>query len=172
MNIGQIIKADVANGEGIRLSIFVSGCTNRCKGCFNPQTCDFDYGVPFTKELQEEFLSEAGMPYYKGISILGGEPTEPCNQYGLLPLVKEFKAQNPGKTVWMYTGNVYEDLLPGGKRYAPVTDELLSYIDILVDGPFIEDLKDIRLRFRGSSNQRVIDVKKSRQNGILTLYLE
>ena len=170
MNYGQIIYTDIANGTGIRLSLFVSGCTNHCKGCFQPQTWDFNYGEEYTEDTQEDILKEVSKPYYSGLSILGGEPFEPCNQAVLIDLIRKFKEQNPNKTIWMYTGFTYDiDLVPGGCRYTPVTDEILDSIDILVDGRFVEELKDITLKFRGSKNQRIIDMKKSRRSGKVEL---
>ncbi len=164
MHIGQIITADCANGIGVRVSVFVSGCTNHCKGCFQPQTWDFDYGEPYTEKTKEYILNEVSKPYYNGLTILGGEPFEPCNQMELVKLIREYKKENPGKTIWMFTGFTYDrDLVPGGCRYTPVTDEILDSIDILVDGRFEEDKKDIRLRFKGSSNQRVIDMPRTRE---------
>ena len=170
MYYGQIITADAANGPGIRLSLFVSGCTNHCKGCFQPQTWNFEYGKEFTKETQDFILKEASKPYYRGLTILGGEPLEPCNQYGILPLLEAFKAQNPNKDVWIFTGFTYEDdLLPGGRKYTPVTDRIFDLTDVIVDGRFVEEEKDIRLNFRGSRNQRIIDIVRTRQEGAVVL---
>lgn len=166
MHIAEIITADTANGLGIRVSVFVSGCTNRCKGCFQPQTWDFEYGQCYTKEIQDYILNEVSKPFYKGLSVLGGEPFEPQNQYEVACLIHEFKKLNPDKDVWVYTGFTWQDLQPGGKRHiGAVTDEILKNIDVLVDGKFEEDLKDITLKFRGSSNQRIIDVKKTLLSG-------
>ena len=163
MNIAGIVKSDIANGPGVRLSLFVSGCTNHCKGCFQPETWDFDYGKRYTEEVEEEIISELYKPYYKGITLLGGDPFEESNQRGLLPLVKRIKSELPDKDIWAYTGFVYErDLVVGGKRYFDdITDEFLDCIDTLVDGPFILDQRDVTLKFRGSRNQRIINLNKT-----------
>lgn len=169
MNIAQIKTTDVANGPGIRLTVFVSGCTNRCKGCFQPQTWDFGYGLPYTEEIEDFIMKELGKTYYRGITFLGGEPFEPCNQSGILPLIKRIRKELPDRDIWAFTGNVYEDLLPGGKRYTKDTDAILDSIDVLVDGRFVEELKDPRLKFRGSSNQRLIDMKETRKTDRIAL---
>lgn len=162
MYFGQIMKADCANGVGMRVTLFVSGCTNHCMGCFQPQTWDFQFGEPYTKEVEDGIIEELKKPYYNGITILGGEPFEPENQRVLAGLIRRIRDEVPKRTIWMFSGNVYEDMLPGGKRYIEVTDEILDSIDILVDGPFIEEKKNIGLNFRGSENQRIIDMKKTR----------
>lgn len=162
MYFGQIMKADCANGVGMRVTLFVSGCTNHCRGCFQPQTWDFQFGEPYTKEVEDGIIEELKKPYYNGITILGGEPFEPENQRVLAGLIRRIRDEVPKRTIWMFSGNVYEDMLPGGKRYIEVTDEILDSIDILVDGPFIEEKKNIGLNFRGSENQRIIDMKKTR----------
>jgi len=170
MNIGEIMKADCANGTGMRVSVFVSGCTNRCKGCFQPQTWDFGYGIPYTDKIEQEIIDELKKPYYAGLTILGGEPFEPSNQAVLVTLVERVRRELPEKTIWMYTGFVYDrDLVPGGKRYMEVTDRILDGIDVLVDGPFVEEKKNISLSFRGSENQRLIDMKHTRGTGKVTL---
>lgn len=169
MHVGQIFKADIANGIGVRVSIFVSGCTNCCKNCFQPETWDFHYGHEFTKEVEDDLIEELSQAYYDGLSILGGEPFEPENQRELVKLIRRVKVECPGKTIWMYSGNTYEEMLPGGRRHTEVTDEILDSIDILVDGRFEEELKDISLNFRGSSNQRIIDMKKTRATGQVVL---
>ncbi len=169
MFYGQIITADCANGPGVRVSLFVSGCTNHCKGCFQPQTWAFDYGKPYTKETEEFILSEVSKPYYRGLTILGGEPFEPCNQAGLMSLIQKVK-EIPNKDLWMFTGFKYENLLKDGEKYTPpFTDFILDRVDVLVDGKFILEEKDIRLKFRGSRNQRIIDMPKTRSTGIVTL---
>jgi anaerobic ribonucleoside-triphosphate reductase activating protein len=166
MNYGTIKKTDIANGSGVRVSLFVSGCTHHCKGCFNPETWNFGYGKPFTKETEEELLKALSQSYINGLSLLGGEPMEPDNQRVLLPFVKRFKELFPQKDIWCYTGYDYEkELLCDSRARCECTDELLSYIDVLVDREFIEELKDISLQFRGSSNQRIIDVKASIASG-------
>lgn len=157
MNYGEIKKYDIADGPGVRVSLFVSGCRHHCKGCFNEETWAFDFGNPYTKETEEEILKALDHNYIAGFTLLGGEPFEPENQPVLVELLRTIKARYPEKNIWSYTGFIYEkDLLEGGRAHTEVTDEMLSYIDTLVDGPFIEDLKDITLQFRGSSNQRLL----------------
>ena len=157
MNYGEIKKYDIADGPGVRVSLFVSGCRHHCKGCFNEETWAFDFGRSYTKETEEEILKALDHNYIAGFTLLGGEPFEPENQPVLVELLRTIKARYPEKNIWSYTGFIYEkDLLEGGRAHTEVTDEMLSYIDTLVDGPFIEDLKDITLQFRGSSNQRLL----------------
>ena len=163
MNYATIKKYDIANGPGVRVSLFVSGCRHHCKNCFNEVAWDFSYGEPFTKETEEEILEALSSNYIQGLTLLGGEPFEPENQRGLVSFVKRVKETLPTKDIWCYTGFVYDkDLIPGGRAYTEVTDELLRYIDTLVDGPFVEELKDITLLFRGSSNQRILNMKEIR----------
>ena len=170
MHFGQIFTADSANGIGIRVSLFVSGCTNKCKGCFQPETWDFNYGHEYTKETEDFIINELSKAYYTGLTILGGEPFEPSNQKELINLIRRVKEECPGKTIWMYTGFTYDrDLIAGGCRYTEVTDEILDSIDILVDGRFEEELKNITLNFRGSSNQRIIEMKATRAAGKVVL---
>lgn len=170
MHYGQIFTADSANGIGIRVSLFVSGCTNKCKGCFQPETWDFNYGQEYTQETEDFIIKELSNAYYTGLTILGGEPFEPSNQRELIKLIRRVKKECPKKTIWMYTGFTYDqDLIPGGCRYTDVTDEILDNIDILVDGRFVEELKNILLNFRGSKNQRIIDMKETRKNGNVIL---
>lgn len=162
MNYADIKEFDVANGTGVRVSIFVSGCTHHCKGCFNEATWDFNYGQSFTDVEIDRIIKALEPDYIQGLSILGGEPFEYINQLGLLPLVRKVVETYPNKNIWCYTGYDYEkDILADMVDKWPATKELLSYIDILVDGEFVEDLKDLTLRFRGSSNQRIIDLKKT-----------
>ena len=170
MHYGKINKCDIANGEGIRVSLFVSGCRNRCKGCFQPETWDFNYGNEFTENTAEEIFSAVGNPSVRGLTILGGEPMEPENQRELLTFLRQFKEKFPEKTVWLYTGNTYEELTGGHRTHTENTDELLSLIDILVDGRFVEEEKSLGLRFRGSKNQRVIDMNETRKNGSLIIW--
>lgn len=171
MNYAAIKKYDVANGIGVRVSLFVSGCTHRCKGCFNAEAWDFAYGQPFTEEAQRDVLAAVGKDYIAGLSLLGGEPFEPQNQRALLPLLRAFRARFPQKTVWCYTGYTLDaDLVPGGRAYCEATDEMLAGIDVLVDGEFVEEKKDLKLRFRGSSNQRIIDLARTRGEGALRLW--
>lgn len=170
MHIGEILRADSANGEGIRVSIFVSGCTNRCPGCFQPETWDFEYGKLYDKDMEKLLFDELSQPYYDGLTILGGEPFEPSNQRGIIEIIRRMRRELPEKNIWIYTGFVYDqDLVPGGRKYTEVTDEILDKIDILVDGRFEEDKKNLRLNFRGSENQRIIDMKKTREEGRMIL---
>ncbi len=173
MYYGAVKKFDIANGEGVRTSLFVSGCRNRCKNCFQPETWAFDYGAPFTDAVREDIFSSMNNSSVRGLTILGGEPMEPENQAGLLPLLREFKERFPDKTLWLFTGNLYEELTsPVGShpKSLEITAELLSYIDILVDGRFEEELKHPGLRFRGSSNQRIIDMNKTREAGSIVIW--
>lgn len=173
MYYGAIKKCDISNGEGIRTSIFVSGCRNCCKNCFNRETWAFDYGEPFTESVALDIFESMKIPSVRGLTVLGGEPMEPENQVELLPFLREFKSRFPEKTVWLYTGNLYEELMgePGSHfKCLDITRELLSYVDILVDGRFEEDLKRLGLRFRGSSNQRVIDMNKTRAAGEIVIW--
>ena len=166
MHYGELKKCDIANGTGVRVTLFVSGCTNRCPGCFQPQTWDFCYGRPFTAE------TELDKSYVDGLTVLGGEPFEPKNQPTLTALLRRVKEAYPNKTVWCFTGfRLEEELLTDGSYpHTDCTDEMLSYIDILVDGRFIQELKDISLQFRGSRNQRVIDMNKTRATGGITIW--
>ncbi len=157
MNYSGIIGSDIANGEGVRVSLFVSGCTHRCKGCFNPETWSFAAGEPFTENTQDFIIEQLSHDWVQGLSLLGGEPMEPENQRALVPFLRRVRAELPGKDVWCYTGCVLEDELLAESRWrTEVTDEMLSMIDVLVDGPFIEELKNVSLKFRGSSNQRIL----------------
>ena len=162
MNYADIKMVDVANGEGVRVSVFVSGCHHHCKGCFNECAWDFNYGNEFNKEAEEKVINFLNHDYIKGLSLLGGEPLEPANQEGLLPLVKEVKEKYPNKTIWCYTGyDLEKDIIENMAKTNPTTNELLKYIDVVVDGKFEEDLKSPKLRFRGSSNQRILDVQET-----------
>ena len=175
MNYATIKWTDIANGEGVRISLFVSGCTHRCKNCFNEVAWDFSYGEPFSEEVQEQIIKELGSGYIAGLSLLGGEPLEPQNQAALYPFVKRVRETYPNKTIWCYTGFVLDEkngVLKETHKNTEVTKELISLFDVLVDGAYIEELKDIRLKFRGSSNQRVIDVQKTLAAGACVLYLE
>lgn len=171
MNYATIKNCDIANGPGVRISLFVSGCTHRCKGCFNEVAWDFDYGQPFTHETIEEILNMLAPPHIAGITLLGGEPFEPQNQPALLDLLRQIKAKMPEKSIWAFSGYLFEkDILAGRLGPKEVTQEFISYLDVLVDGPFILEKKDLMLRFRGSSNQRLIDVKASLQTGTTVLW--
>lgn len=157
MYYGNIKKYDIADGPGVRVSLFVSGCRHHCKGCFNAETWDFSYGRPFTEETQEELLAALAPSYIAGLTVLGGEPFEPENQPVVTEVLRRAREQYPRKDIWCYTGYLYDvDLIPGGKVYTSVTEEMLSYIDVLVDGEFMEAEKDVSLQFRGSRNQRII----------------
>lgn len=172
MNYATIKPLDVANGEGIRVSLFVSGCTHHCPECFNSEAWDFGYGQPYTDEVEREVLTLAGKPMVEGLSLLGGEPFEPCNQRVLIGLLRKFKALYPNKTVWCYSGYLYDKELKSESRArCEVTDEMLSYIDFLVDGRFEKDKKNLRLRFRGSTNQRIIDLRATEVSGVITQWV-
>ncbi len=170
MNYGEIKKCDIANGEGVRVSLFVSGCTHHCRGCFNPETWDFNYGRLFDDKAEEEIFSALSANYISGLSLLGGEPFEPENQRALLPFLRKVKAVFPTKNIWCYTGYLFEELLGGSKAHCECTKEMLMLIDILVDGEFHLEKKDISLAYRGSSNQRIINVRKSLEGGRIELY--
>ena len=157
MYYGNIKYCDIANGSGVRTTLFVSGCTHHCKGCFQPETWNFTFGQPFDDAAADAIIESLKPGYIEGLTLLGGEPMEPENQQALRPFLARVKQECPGKTIWVYTGDTIEDLL-FGERHTPDTDELFSYIDVLVDGQFVEELKSIGLRFRGSSKQRIIDV--------------
>lgn len=157
MYYGKINRCDIANGPGVRVSLFVSGCRNHCKGCFNPETWNFDYGQPFGIYTMNYILEALGKNFVDGFTILGGDPFEPENQFVVVDILSKVRDVYPYMDIWVYTGYLYDvDLVPGGKVWTEVTDEILSYIDTLVDGPFIEEEKDITLQFRGSRNQRII----------------
>ena len=171
MYYGAIKKTDIANGIGVRVSLFVSGCTRHCKNCFNAETWSFTYGKPFTQQTQEEILQALAPSYINGLSLLGGEPFEPQNQQGLLPLVETVKMHYPQKSIWCYTGYVLEEhLLQPGRVRCEQKELLMLCIDVLVDGPFIEAQKDISLRFRGSANQRLIDLPATLRAGKVILW--
>lgn len=152
MNYAKIVKCDIANGPGVRVSLFVSGCRNHCKGCFQPETWDFSFGNPFTKETEEEIIEALRPEWIRGFSLLGGEPMEPENQEVLLPLLSRIRTELPKKDIWLYTGYRLSQI-----KNAPI----LQFIDVLVDGPFIEEQKDITLSFRGSANQRIIRMEEA-----------
>lgn len=171
MKYAKIKKCDVANGPGVRVSLFVSGCNHHCKNCFNREAWDFNYGKEFTEDEQNEIIEDLKPEYITGLSLLGGEPFERTNQEGLVPLIKKVKEKYPNKKIWCYTGFTFDNQIIGEmikKEGRKTTKEMLENIDYIVDGKFIEELKDPKLRFRGSSNQRIIDVKKSlRENKII-----
>ena len=165
MNYASIRTCDIANGEGVRVTLFVSGCTHRCKGCFNPDQWDFGYGEPFTREVEDAILKDLEPSYIAGLSILGGEPMEPSNQRALVPFLRRLREKfGDTKTIWVYTGCVLDtetfNLQPSTFTHEETTQSFLRMIDVLVDGPFVEELKDISLQFRGSSNQRILRLKQ------------
>ena len=171
MNYGEIKNYDIANGEGVRVSLFVSGCTHHCKNCFNPETWSFEYGKPFTKETEGYIIECLTPDYIDGLSLLGGEPFEPQNQEVLLPFLRRVKNELPNKNIWCYTGYLFDrELLCESRARCEFTDEMLSLIDVIVDGEFVQALHDISLAFRGSSNQRIIDVQKSLETGEVKLH--
>ncbi len=167
MFYGEIKNCDIANGEGVRVSLFVSGCTLHCEGCFNEEAWDFHYGNEFTKEVEDKIIEMLRPSYIDGLTLLGGEPFEKANQAGLVPFLRRVREELPEKNIWAYTGRIYDvDLQPGGCVYCEYTDEMLSVIAVLVDGEFIQAEKQI-LAFRGSANQRIIDLAKTRRTGEL-----
>lgn len=171
MNYAQIKNNDIANGPGIRVSLFVSGCTHRCPGCFNEVAWDFDYGQPFTQDTIEMILTMMSPDRIRGLTLLGGEPFEPQNQGPVLELLREIKKKYPQKSIWAFSGYLFDrDILAGRLGDWQVTKEYLSYLDVLVDGPFIQSQKNLSLRFRGSENQRLIDVPASLQMGTVVLW--
>ena len=173
MYYGEIKNCDIANGIGVRVTLFVSGCTNHCEHCFQPETWDFHYGQPFTEETEETVLRLLEPAYINGLTLLGGEPFEPENQRELLPFLRRVRAERPEKTIWAYSGFTLEELRQEGSHpRCEVTDDVLDLVDVLVDGRFVEAKKDISLRFRGSSNQRIIDLKKTRAAGKIVLWDE
>ena len=173
MYYGEIKNCDIANGIGVRVTLFVSGCTNHCEHCFQPETWDFHYGQPFTEETEETVLRLLEPAYINGLTLLGGEPFEPENQRALLPFLRRVRAERPEKTIWAYSGFTLEELRQEGSHpRCEVTDDVLDLVDVLVDSRFVEAKKDISLRFRGSSNQRIIDLKKTRAAGKVILWDE
>ena len=171
MNYATIKKYDVANGPGVRVSLFVSGCTHHCPGCFNQETWDFNYGNPFDSDVMNEIIKALEPSYIRGFTLLGGEPFEYTNQQGVLPLLREIKHRFPHKDIWCFTGYDYEkDILGDMMNKWPETGKMLSYIDVLVDGEFVESLRNLSLRFRGSSNQRLIKVQESLETNSVVLW--
>ena len=170
MHYADIKWTDVANGPGVRVSLFVSGCTHRCEGCFNPQAWDFQYGEPFGPEQEGEILARLSRPYLKGLSLLGGEPFHPQNQQAVLELVQKVRSAYPQKDIWCYTGYLFEELAAG--RVGEQSRALLEELDVLVDGPFVLAQKSLSLRFRGSENQRLIQVAPSLERGEVVLWDE
>ena len=171
MNYATIKNCDIANGPGVRVSLFVSGCTHRCPGCFNEVAWDFNYGEPFTQEVIDKILAMLKPDYIKGLTLLGGEPFEPQNQGAIVELLRQVKQRYPEKSIWAFSGYLFDlDILSGRLGPWEITDEYLSYLDVLVDGPYIAAKKDLMLRFRGSSNQRIIDVVASRKENKVILW--
>ena len=171
MNYAAIKNCDIANGPGVRVSLFVSGCTHRCKGCFNEVAWDFHYGEPFTQETINALLEMLAPSYVKGLTLLGGEPFEPENQPEIVFFLRQLKEKYPEKSVWAFSGYLFDkDILSGRLGPWAVTKEFLSYLDVIVDGPFVQEKKDLTLRFRGSSNQRIIDVQSSLQANEIVLW--
>ena len=164
MNYGAIKKFDVADGEGVRVSLFVSGCRNACKGCFQPETWNFHFGEQFTQDTEQEILEALSPEYIAGFSLLGGEPFEEENQEVLAPFLEKIKQTYPSKNIWCWTGYIYDkDLQPGQRKHTEFTDRMLACIDVLVDGPFIEEQRNLMLEFRGSENQRILRLKEIRK---------
>ncbi len=173
MNFASIKIMDVANGPGVRISLFVSGCRHYCKGCFNSEAWDFNYGEPFSQKEIDYIIDYAKGPHIAGLSLLGGEPLEPENQKGLLPLLRRFKTECPDKSIWCYTGFEFDkDIMENMLKTNEDTRELISYIDVIVDGKYVEELKDLSIRFRGSSNQRIIMVQESIEKNEIILHKE
>ena len=170
MNYSVIKNCDIANGPGCRIVLFVSGCTHHCKECFQPETWNFGYGQPFTQETVDEILRLLAPSYIAGLTLLGGEPFEPQNQPALLDLVRQVRSKYPHKSIWSFSGYTYEQITSWTLGPRAITEEFLSLLDVLVDGEFVVELKNLNLRFRGSSNQRIIDLNKTRETGVLTLW--
>lgn len=171
MNYGRIIERDSTNGTGIRVTLFVSGCTHCCKGCFQPETWDFKYGKEFTKEVEDHIIDLLKPDYVSGLTILGGDPFEISNQRALYPFIKRIKEELKDKNIWAFTGDIYEELINDkGKYHCDITNDMISLIDVLVDGPFIESLSSLMLKYKGSSNQRLIDIQKTIKQNEIVLY--
>lgn len=170
MNYATIKNCDIANGPGVRVSLFVSGCTHHCKGCFNEVAWDFDYGQPFTSETIQTILDMMKPGYIKGLTLLGGEPFEPQNQGPIVELLRQVKKAYPDKSIWAFSGYLFEKITSRTLGDWAVTREFLSSLDVLVDGPFVEEKKNLALRFRGSENQRLIDVPATLASGKIVLW--
>lgn len=172
MNYSGIKNYSIENGTGVRVSLFVSGCRHHCRGCFNEETWDFNHGELFTEEVENRIIEAMKPEYMAGITLLGGDPAEPENQEGLMPLLRRIRQELPDKTVWMYTGYVLEDFKLGNRAYCSVTEEFLRCCDVVVDGPFIMDKKNLSIKFRGSENQRIIDMQETIRTGNVVLHME
>lgn len=171
MNYATIKPRDIANGPGVRVSLFVSGCTHRCPGCFNSEAWDFDFGQPFDQAVIDRILEDLSPSFVKGLTLLGGEPFEPRNQGPIVELLRQVKAKYPEKSIWAFSGYLFDrDILAGRLGPWEITREYLSYLDVLVDGPFVESRKNLSLRFRGSENQRIIDVPASLAENRIVLW--
>ena len=171
MNYATIKSRDIANGPGVRVSLFVSGCTHRCPGCFNEEAWDFNFGQPFTQEVIDRILEDLSPSFVKGLTLLGGEPFDPRNQPSIVELLRQVKTKYPEKSIWAFSGYLFDrDILPGKLGDPAITREYLSYLDVLVDGPFVQARKNLTLRFRGSENQRLIDVPASLESGTVVLW--
>ena len=171
MNYAEIKYYDIANGAGTRTTLFVSGCTHHCDECFQPQTWNFDFGEPFTPAVEDELIESMKPSYVHGLTLLGGEPMEPENQRGLVEFLERVKRELPKKNIWCFTGDLYENLVDEFSiRRTEVTDRMLACVDVLVDGPYMKELHNISLRFRGSSNQRIIDMNATRASGEIVLW--
>ena len=171
MNYATIKSRDIANGPGVRVSLFVSGCTHRCPGCFNEEAWDFNFGQPFTQEVIDRILEDLSPSFVKGLTLLGGEPFDPRNQPAIVELLRQVKAKYPEKSIWAFSGYLFDrDILPGKLGDPAITREYLSYLDVLVDGPFVQARKNLTLRFRGSENQRLINVPASLESGTVVLW--
>ena len=171
MNYATIKNCDIANGPGVRVSLFVSGCSHRCPGCFNREAWDYDFGKPFTQQTIDQILAMLAPDYVKGLTLLGGEPFDPRNQAAVVELLRQVKAKYPGKSIWAFSGYLFDrDILSGRLGDWEITKEYLSYLDVLVDGPFVEAKKNLSLRFRGSENQRLINVPASLAAGEVVLW--
>ena len=171
MNYASIKNCDVANGQGVRISLFVSGCTHHCKNCFNAEAWDFNYGNLFTPEVEEQILELLSPSYIAGLTLCGGEPMEPCNQKVLLPFIQKVKERYPEKTIWCYSGYLFDQqILNEMTKMYDFTHPLISLFDVLVDGKFVDELRDLKFKFRGSSNQRIIDVQQSLKENQVILY--
>ena len=173
MNYATIKPRDIANGPGVRVSLFVSGCTHRCPGCFNREAWDFGYGLPFDQSVIDRILDDLSPDYVTGLTLLGGEPFEPQNQGPIVELLRQVKANYPEKSIWAFSGYLFDrDILAGRLGDPTITREYLRYLDVLVDGPFVEARKNLSLRFRGSDNQRLIDVPASLESGTVVLWTD
>lgn len=170
MNYAVIKNCDIANGPGVRVSLFVSGCPHRCKGCFNEEAWDFDYGAPFTQDTVDTILVMLRPDYIRGLTLLGGEPFAPQNQESIVELLRQVKKELPNKDIWAFSGYLFEHIQSGRLGPWKITEEYLSYLDVLVDGPFVESKKNLSLRFRGSENQRIIDIPATLANGQVILW--